>query len=273
MAATIDSLLNPLVVALDEDGVALYANMRSAEGVVLTRMHALGAYVVECHGEDVEPNRDFYNNRRRKLALVPRNALDDIHENWPHFLEMLRPSRIEFQRYLDTHKEPVHGRAGLRSTALPSWIGYDQDVKKLLFASAVTYRSSAAYRAGVLSFNDVSVYFKSQMLRAEEVRSNALAARQKERAQVCEDRLDSLKKDFLAFSELDTDVIARVRSGDGMKFRAKFEGRPSRAFGVPGLTVICSESIEPARKRNFPSRYGEPILVIESLNLEIYKKT
>lgn len=268
---TVEDLMSPATVDLDEEGLELYAAMRDAEDEVTALLMASGAVIYQC-GETLERS-DQADGARRKLAVVPPSALRKVHAKWPELLASLGPSRLDFQTYLDAHKDERTQGAGTRSTALPVWIGHADDLVDVQVAERLRYHHSQAYRAGKLTAAEVRVIVEKKLTDTQGLILNASKARQPGRVSDYAARLKKIEKELVALKSVDGQFLARVLSGHGLRLTAKWPGSPTSEFGVPLLTLIAGKvlpELAPSR-RDRGSKYGEPILELEECRLMLFR--
>ncbi len=268
---TVEDLMSPATVDLDEEGLALYAAMRDAEDEVTALLMASSAVIYQC-GETLERS-DQARGARRKLAVVPPSALRKVHAQWPGMLDSLRPSRVDFQRYLNEHKDERTSGAGARSTALPVWIGHADDLSDVQVAERLRYHHSQAYRAGKLTSAEVRLIVEKKLMDTQGLILNASKARQPGRVSDYAARLKKIEKELVALKSVDGQFLARVLSGQGLRLTAKWPGNPTSEFGVPVLTLIAATGLPelaPARRDRI-SKYGEPLLELEECRLMLFR--
>lgn len=267
---TLEQITDPQMVDFDEEGAALYKAMREAEmAAVVSMQETYGATIYIIQDAAVLPveAQDVSAQRRRKLVVLPDlNA----HAAWPGIVSSLEQSRLEFKAWIDAAKPlDMPGDPGSRSTALPIWIGYDQDKTNTWLADRVRYSSTPAYRAGVLEKNEIIGLVEEKLAVLAGYLTNAIAARQHERADTLKRRRAALTEDLKRLKDIPHDVLARYLSGIGVKFTAKSKDHVA-TFSVPHFTVIAAKTLEKAPSRNRKKKYGEPVMFIEECHLEIY---
>ena len=263
-------LTNPATVDLDEEGRALYSVMRQAEDDATARLMALGAVIYQC-GDAVE-RTDQSTGPRRKLAVVPRSALAAVHGEWSDLVAGLRGSREDFQTYLDAHKDDRTQGAGVRSTALPTWIGHADNLDDVQIAQRIRFHHWTAFRAGKLTAAEVRMIIEKKIADIQGFIVNAGKARQPGRVSDYSTRLKKVESELKQFKAVDGRFLARVLSGTGLRFLVKWPDKTSGEFGVPHLTLIAaSDQPEQAPSRARGSKYGEPILELEECRLMLFR--
>ena len=265
-----EDLTSPATVDLDEEGRALYSAMRDAEDSVTSRLIELGALIYQC-GEAVE-RTEIADGARRKLAVIPPKALAVVHAEWPLMLASLRGSRDDFQTYLDAHKDQRTQGAGTRSTALPVWVGHHDDRALISVAERVRFHHWQAFRAGKLTAAEVRMIVEKKIADTQGFIVNAGKARQPGRVSDYSARLKKIEKELGKLKAVDGRFLARVLSGQGLRFSAKWPDKTTQEFGVPNLTVIAATGLpEQAPSRERGSKYGEPILALEECRLMLFR--
>jgi hypothetical protein len=268
--AEFQDLISPAMIELDEDGRDLYASMREAENEVTAELMRLGAVIYQC-GETVLPTGDATGGRR-KLAVVSPAILATVHAKWPMLLTYMRDSRLEFQAYLDANKDRRTQGAGVRSTAPATWIGHQVDLESTAVAERLRFSHWMAYRAGKLTAGEVRMIIEKKLSDTQGYIVNAGKARQPGRVADFSTRLKKLEKELGAFKAVNGQFLARVLSGQGLRFSAKWPDKSVGEFGVPHLTLIAAKGApEAAPSRERGSKYGEPILALEECRLMLFR--
>jgi hypothetical protein len=262
-------LISPATVDLDVVGRALYSAMRQAEDAVTFELIERGAMIFQC-GEVVE-RTDQAEGPRRKLAVVPPSALAAVHAEWPAMLASLTSSRADFQAYLDEHKDARTQGAGVRSTAPPTWIGHADQLADVQIAARVRYHRWQAFRAGRLTAAEVRLLIEKKIDSLSGYIVNASKARQHERSADYASRLKKVEDELRRFKAVDGKFLARVLSGQGLRFLVKWLDKSKTEFGVPHLTVIAGAEPEAAPHRDRQSKYGEPFLELEECRLMLFR--
>lgn len=268
--ATLQQITEPQMVAFDDEGKALYKSMREAEmSAVVSMQETFKATIYVIENDRVVPvdADDIRAQKRRKLIVLPDLA---AHAGWPGIVSGLAQSRADFKAWIDAAKPAeMSGEPGSRSTALPIWIGYDEDKSQTWLADRVRYSSTPAYRAGVLQKTDILDFIEQKLATLGDYLVNAQAARQYERSDNLKDRRAALKDDLKRLKKIKHDVLARFLSGIGVKFTAKSDDHVA-TFSVPHFTLIAAKTLEKAPSRNRKKLYGEPVMFIEECHLEIF---
>lgn len=266
--AEFEDLVSPAIIDLDEEGRELYAAMRDAEDAVTAELMSLGAAIYQC-GDEVLRTQDA-DGPRRKLAVISPQILPVVHAAWPDLLDSLRGSRADFQGYLNAHKDPRTQGAGVRSTALPTWIGHDDELT--MVAERVRFHHRVAFRAGKLTAAEVRLIIEKKITDTQGYIVNAAKSQQKGRIAEYSARLKKIEKELGAFKSLDGKFLARVLSGQGLRFVVKWPDKVVGEFGVPHLTLIAAQGQpEQAPSRARGSKYGEPILELEECRLTLFR--
>ncbi|GFO73287.1 hypothetical protein BJAS_P4004 [Bathymodiolus japonicus methanotrophic gill symbiont] len=274
---SLEKLLTPLMPSLDDDGREMYSDMISIERYQISKLlHKPSIKIFfladnESTPAHIESEEDLENIKKRGRTLII--ATRDF--NHSDFIKTLDDSRTLFNKYLkekikEQNLKNENGKrpsSGQRSTAKPTVIDFN--------ANSITYSYTSAYRSSEVSHRDIKDLFEYKIEKLEISLDNSTKNKQYKRIANYEGRLKTLRSQEKEFNLIEEEIIGRVKSGFALNLRAKGT-QGAKNFRIKNISIIFSKnpseaSMEPANKHNRPNLYGECLLEIKELNIEIYK--
>ena len=276
---SLDEILVPLMPSLGQYGSELFSVMMTAEKNEICNIK--DSKVIYFYDHDKEPVHiqdpsDFIihdgeetNNKRGKILLIvkpdfnPKTLTDNLYHSQTEFKNHLK-ALAETQK-INLNIETL----GNRSAAKPKNITF--------IAESIKYSYNVAYRSARLSQQEIQELFTYKSLKLTESIDNATNNRQHKRVDNYQQRLKKLEEQLQKLNQLNNiEIIGRVKSGYGLKLRAK-KDKKSKRFGIQNISIIQANdpqqtTIERAKSRNRKNNYGECLLAIDDLKLEIYQQ-
>ncbi|MEY3759651.1 MAG: hypothetical protein RIR39_1142 [Pseudomonadota bacterium] len=267
----LDKLIKPDMPTLGEYGTELYHLMIQAErNAIFEYINGGQIYYFasqEYPHSQIESLEDFKScgQRGRTLLIV------DSKFNHDGFTDSLYHSRREFINHLQIISADQNLKlpnVGVRSTSHPTLINF--------FAKKVKYSYNKAYRSSTLTVQDIDSLFEYKIEKLEQSMGNSTENHQYSRISDYTERLELLKTQQEKLKGITTNIVGRSFSGYALKLRAIKKGTPTINFGIKNIAIIYSETPEKtqvtqSQSRNKPNTYGECLLDIKELNIEIYK--
>lgn len=208
---------------------------------------------------------------RRYLTLMSPESLNHREAINALMDQRLQPARAEFRDWLDANRDERTQSIGRRSLALPAWIEPHRSAER------IRYSFNPAFRAGELSPEQIRGDLRRRIEASEASIATAQQHRQRERLRQYEISRAALTQDLHDLETLLTRhggrLIARVASGTGLKFRAKWQDGGETGFGLPHLVLMTAAPscpVERAPRRQRGSRYGQPVAQMAGGRLEVY---
>ncbi len=270
----IEELVSPERVSLDEEAKAIYGAMRDSEmDFIDTLKSEFGARVWRQKWFEDEDGQvfseDLEGGKRRFIALVPDRHGADLQAAWPALLHDLQPAR---DAMLATVKELASTQgihrpgAGAQSTSLPILVPG--------LVERVTYTVNQAFRAGTITMDEIDLLLMRRERLLHQYIDVAENARQWERVEDYEQRLEELREDTELFEKLKNQhrLIGRVMSGTGTRVCFKRGAGDSTQHSLQHIAVAVADDgceVERAPRRQRESKFGEPLATLGE-NLLVY---
>lgn len=270
---SIEELVSPERVALDEEALQMYNAMCASEvAFVNTLKERFSSRVWRQHRNDddsVEFSEELGDGKRRFIVLVPERQGDALRAAWPDLLSQLQAPRAQMLaivRQLAIEQGVHRPGAGLQSTSMPLLING--------VCSRVTYTVNAAFR-GTVTAQDIDAFLlrrEQQLLQSIDV---ATQARQRARVANYERRLDDLRADAALFEHLKSQhnqLVGRVMSGQGTRVCFWRGAGDSTQPTLQHIAVAVAHDdceVKRASRRMRESKYGSPLATLAG-NLLVY---
>ncbi len=263
----IESLEDNWKADLDDEGRALFEAMIDAEHRWCAAFRAAGAALWQ-HWRPKDPRDDDDFQKVTTLMPRPRRVLVAAPPGTPipHMGDLLR-TRAEFGAWLREEDD----RLGKQSTASPAVITPTGAVSATSFGTVsaarttlCTWSKSEAFRSGILTMDEAEAFLLAKVHKAEAARDSAEMHRQWDRYRKAEERITEAEGHLAALRAIPgkgSDLVARLLTGSGWTFRARWSDAASTPFHVPHVVVLPANpdtfTLKRAPTRKAPHRLGE----------------